>query len=108
MRPDADQHVRGRPDVGGQRSEQPRSRRLAVGAYLVVGMISLVLGVTYVTSSTFLPYHGDAIGTAWGGLDAGTQVVLRALVHVGGAGWLACGAALLVGMAASILERRGE
>lgn len=56
-------------------------RRAAVGAYATVGVISLVLGAIYAVSSTFLPYHRDAIGADWDTLDTGTQVVLRALVH---------------------------
>jgi hypothetical protein len=79
---------------------------MAIGAYAISGVISLVLGTIYVTASQFLPYHRDAIGADWNALDTGTQAVLRALVHVGGAGWLACGIALLV--LAWIPVRRGE
>lgn len=80
--------------------------RLAIAAYCVNGAVALVFGAIYVASSRFLPYHEDAIGREWETLDADTQVLLRALVHLGGGGWLVAGATFVV--VALIPLRRGE
>lgn len=56
-------------------------------------MAAVALGTIHLRSSQLLPYHRDAIGTDWASVEPGTRVVLRALIHAGGGGWVAAGVA---------------
>ena len=53
------------------------------------------LGVVYLLTNKFMPYHSDAIGASWGNLDANYQGLFLGLLKGLGAGALSSGVALL-------------
>lgn len=59
----------------------------------IVALISVVLGSIYLFSSQFMPYHADALGTAWAALEPAEQTRILALMRVAGGGWVAVGIA---------------
>jgi hypothetical protein len=79
---------------------------VAAWIYAAVAIPSLVLGAIYLFRPTFMPYHADALGKDWAELDAATQVLIKALMEVAGAGWLTLGTLTLLLVAFPI--RRGE
>jgi ABC-type Fe3+ transport system permease subunit len=82
--------------------------RHCVAAFLYAGMavVSLVLGAIYLFRDSFMPYHAAALGKDWGELGPATQALLKALMEVAAAGWLALGTLVLLLVAFPI--RRGE
>ncbi|KPQ37150.1 MAG: NfeD-like protein [Phormidium sp. OSCR] len=72
--------------------------QLAKSIYLVIGVVSLVLGGLYLLSPTFMGYHAEAISRPWDALDASIQILILALMKVAGAGWMATGLAMLFGV----------
>ena len=57
----------------------------------IVALISVVLGSIYLFSSQFMPYHADALGTAWAALEPAEQT--RHIVVIFRRGcrrWLGC------------------
>lgn len=90
-------------------SERSRLRgRHGVAAllYSITAVVSLVLGATYLLRDSFMPYHAAALGRSWAEVDAATRALLKALMEVAGAGWLALGTLILLLVAVPI--RRGE
>ena len=90
-------------------SQQPRlqvRRIVAAFLYAIMGVVSLVLGAIYLFRDSFMPYHAVALGKGWGELDSATQSLLKALMEVAAAGWLALGMLILLLVAFPI--RRGE
>lgn len=81
-------------------------RLVSLGCHAVAGLASIGLAGFYLTATRFFPYHRDAVGADWDRLDPGLQTLLRALLHVAGGGWLACGVALLALVAFPM--RRGQ
>ena len=65
--------------------------KLALGIYLVVGLVSVVTGGLYFTSEQFMSYHSQAVGTAWRDIDPTTQTLILALMKVAGGGWITLG-----------------
>jgi hypothetical protein len=65
--------------------------KLALGSYLVMGAVSIVVGVTYFTAKQFMPYHAQAVGTPWQEVDTGVQTLILALMKVAGGGWFVLG-----------------
>lgn len=63
--------------------------------YLVVAAIGLLFAFLYLFRPEFMPYHADAVGTDWNGVEARYQVLIIALMRVSGGGWLATTASLL-------------
>ena len=90
-------------------SQRPRLQgrhRIAAFLYAAMALVSLVLGAIYLFRESFMPYHAVALGKSWGELDSATQTLLKALMEVAAAGWLALGALVLLLVAFPI--RRGE
>jgi hypothetical protein len=90
-------------------SKRPRLRgRHRVGAFLYacVAIVSLVLGAIYLFRDSFMPYHADALSKDWSELDPATQTLIKSLMEVAAAGWLALGVLVLLLVAIPI--RRGE
>lgn len=69
----------------------PMRMRVALAIYLLIGVIDIVLGLRYFTSSEFMSYHSHAVGAAWQEVDLATQTLILALMKVAGAGWLVLG-----------------
>lgn len=64
---------------------------VALGIYLVVGMIDIILGVVYFSSEQFLSYHAQAVGVSWQEVNTGFQTLILALMKVAGGGWCSLG-----------------
>jgi hypothetical protein len=71
-----------------------------------MAIVSLVLGGIYLFRDSFMPYHAAALGKNWNELEPATQTLLKALMEVAAAGWLALGTLVLLLVAFPI--RRGE
>ncbi len=78
----------------------------AGGLYLIIALISLGLGSTYVFRGSFMPYHGQAVGLEWAEIDGASQTLYLALMDVAGAGWITLGL-LTIGLLAWPF-RKGE
>ena len=90
-------------------SERPRlgvRHRVAAFLYAAMAFVSLVVGAIYLFRDSFMPYHAVALSKSWGELDSATQTLLKALMEVAAAGWLALGTLVLLLVAFPI--RRGE
>ena len=61
-----------------------------------MAIVSLVLGAIYLFRDSFMPYHAVALSKDWGELDPATQTLLKALLEVAAAGWLALGVLVLL------------
>ena len=94
------------PPMHSQRQALPVRRRVAAWLYAGVAVISLVLGGIYLFRRTFMPYHAVALGKEWAELDVPTRTLIKSLMEVAAAGWLALGVLVLLLVAFPI--RRGE
>jgi len=65
--------------------------KVALGIYLFIGTVSIVLGGMYFTSEQFMSYHSEAVGMPWQEVDANTQTLILALMKVAGGGWITLG-----------------
>jgi hypothetical protein len=64
--------------------------------YLVVTLLLVIFGATYLTRSKFMPYHQQALDLSWSDLDARMQTLLLALMRVSGGGFLAAALAIII------------
>ncbi len=64
-------------------------KNLAALAYGITALASLVLGITYLVKSSFMPYHDAALAQSWSELGSNIQVLILALMRVAGGGWIA-------------------
>ncbi|OBU69793.1 hypothetical protein A9K58_03745 [Stenotrophomonas maltophilia] len=62
---------------------------LAFSSYLLAFFVVALFATAYLKRSEFMPYHGEAVGLAWAGIQPRMQVLLMALIKVVGAGWIA-------------------
>jgi len=69
---------------------------VALGCYLLVGLSMVGIGLFYLSLQRIMPYHEQALGTAWEQLPPAHQTLLLALLHGGGSASLATGLALLI------------
>ena len=92
--------------MNASRPDRSLRRRVAAWIYTGIAIPSLVLGAIYLCRPTFMPDHAGALGKHWTELDAATQVLIKALMEVAAAGWLALGTLMLLLVAFPI--RRGE
>ena len=81
-------------------------KKIAFAIYLLVGLLSIAMGVRYLLCPTIMPYHKQAIGIEWEAIPAPMQVLLQSLVNVVAAGFLVTGIAVIV--VVIIPFRRGE
>ena len=56
----------------------------------------LLQGLLYVTASSFMPYHGDALGVTWEALPAHHQGFILGVIKAMGAGSIGVSVALLI------------
>jgi hypothetical protein len=56
--------------------------------YLFVALITLAMGIKFVTANEYFVYHAQAAGMDWAAVDPGLQVVFLAVFKVCGAGFL--------------------
>ena len=77
---------------------------MAFHAVPTVGL--LAQGLLYLTTSRFMPYHGEALGTAWEALPANYQGFVLGVIKGMGAGSIGITLALLIMLAGPF--RRGD
>ncbi len=65
--------------------------KAALGIYLVIGVVSVVIGGLYATADQFMAYHSQAVGAPWREVDRGAQTLFLALMRVAGGGWITLG-----------------
>ncbi len=70
-------------------------RKLGLGLLLLAGVISIGAGTRYLFASEFMPYHAVVAGKTWSQLDPGVQIIILGMLKILGAGFAACGVALL-------------
>ncbi|KGY14211.1 hypothetical protein NM22_01775 [Vibrio tubiashii] len=81
-------------------------RRVSFGLFLVIAMLMIATGVTYLTAPTLMPYHLDAMQSTWNGLSTGIQTMSINFMKSVSAGFLSSGLAVLVLL--FLPFRRGE
>lgn len=74
----------------------PRRRGIAGLLYAANGLVSVGLGAVYLFSTSFMPYHAEALGKSWAQLEPAAQTLLLALMQVAGAGWAVVGVLTVV------------
>ncbi len=73
------------------------NRKSATGlCYGVTAAASLFMGLLYLLSPEFMPYHAAAIGQQWGEVTPELQVLLLALIRVAGGGFLSLAIVIMV------------
>jgi len=63
-------------------------KKLAAIVYGINALASLVLGITYLVKSSFMPYHNAALAQSWPESKSTIQVLILALMRVTGGGWI--------------------
>lgn len=69
--------------------------KIAFLIYLVNALAWIGFGVAYLSCSTIMPYHRQAIGMDFAELATGVQVLLQALIKMTAAGFFVAGTACL-------------
>ena len=64
------------------------SKRLTAACYGTSAVASVFMGLLYLLSHEFMPYHADALSLEWNSLSPELQVLLLALMRVAGGGFL--------------------
>jgi hypothetical protein len=80
--------------------------KIAFTIYLVVILLGIAFGITYLACPTVMPYHHQAIGVNWEDLGPGLQVMLINFVNFAGAGFITGSLSCLIMLL--IPFRRGE
>jgi hypothetical protein len=62
---------------------------------LLAAGVSLLFGVRYLFTQSFMPYHAVVSGKAWAELERGMQAAILGMLRVAAGGFLAYGLALL-------------
>lgn len=83
-----------------------RGLQLAATLYLVVAIGIALVGCAYLVSPSFMPYHAQIVGMAWGEVPERFRWLLSAFQR--GAGALALALAVALAAIAWIPLRRGE
>ncbi len=64
--------------------------KTALAIFIFVGLSLLALGVVYLSRAEFMPYHSEAIQTAWSDLNSNYQgLILGGLKAFGGSAFMA-------------------
>jgi hypothetical protein len=71
-------------------------QKIARLSYLINAVTSVGLGSVYLFRNSFMPYHADVSGRSWETLEPQLQILLKALMEVAGAGWVAVGVATFI------------
>lgn len=72
------------------------NQRISFGLFLVIAMLMIATGMTYLTAPTLMPYHLDAIQSSWNELSVGMQTMSINFMKSVSAGFLSSGLAVLV------------
>ena len=77
----------------------------AFALYLVGAIISVIVGLMYMTRREFMPYHGQAIGKTWAELDDKLKALLIGLIRAEGGGNVAVGLSLIAMLVFAFISR---
>jgi hypothetical protein len=80
--------------------------KIAFALYALAVLASVGMGLVYLLTPRWMPYHAAAVQTAWEELTPGSRVLYLASLKIAGAGFLTTGLAL--GLLLAIPFRRGE
>ncbi len=64
--------------------------------YFLTGIVSLVVGLWFLTAKQFFYYHAQATGLKWEQIDQKLQLIILALMKVGGVGYIALSLFLII------------
>lgn len=70
-------------------------RKVALAILFIAALWSIGASGRYLFTSEFMPYHAVVAGTNWAQLEPGMQAIILGMLRIVGAGFLACGVALL-------------
>jgi len=59
--------------------------------YGLYALVSILSGMVFLTRSTFMPFHQDALGKTWEKVDPNVQVLLLGLMRSAGGGLMTSG-----------------
>ena len=68
---------------------------VALVSLVLAALLALALGVRYLLTKTFMPYHATVLGKPWTDLEPRLQIIILGMLKVAGAGLLGYGVALL-------------
>ncbi len=69
--------------------------KIAFSGYLLIALALLAVGIRYTIAGQIMPYHVEAIGTAWENLNPGTQVMTLNFMKSAAAGFITTAIAIL-------------
>ena len=61
--------------------------------FMIVGISSIIMGIIYITKKEFAKYHKEATKKTWNEIDKNIQIIIIALMKLGGVGFLIAGVA---------------
>ncbi|MEN8225787.1 MAG: hypothetical protein ABFS05_10555 [Bacteroidota bacterium] len=64
--------------------------------YSITALAGFVFAAIYIFRPEFMPYHAVAVGKEWAEMSSENQVLILALMRVGGGGWLATSVGILL------------
>ncbi len=64
--------------------------------YFITGIVSFVIGLWFLTARQFFYYHAQATGMKWEQIDGKLQLIILALMKVGGTGYIALSLFLMI------------
>jgi hypothetical protein len=70
--------------------------KFAFVIYFIGSLALIVFGIVYLSCSTIMPYHQEAINMNWEELSTGLQVLLNGLIKMAGAGFFVTGLSILI------------
>lgn len=68
--------------------------RIALAIYWANALGCLAVGLAFVTSDSFFPFHGDVVGLAWEQVEPSAQKLYLGMMRTEGAGYLATAIAM--------------
>lgn len=80
--------------------------KIATVLFWLNALILLIIGLAFVSASSFFPFHSDVIQKAWSELEPSTQTLYLGMMRTEGAGYLA--SAVAIALLLAIPFQRGE
>ena len=73
-----------------------RKDKIAFGIYVFGSLLLISFGILYLSCSTIMPYHQEAIQLKWDDLSSGLQVLLQAFIKALAGGFLVTGISIMI------------
>jgi hypothetical protein len=70
--------------------------KIAFVIYFVGSLVLITFGIVYLSCSTIMPYHQEAINMNWEKLSTGLQFLLQGLIKMAAAGFFVTGLSTLI------------